>query len=109
MTSFLTVAIGNSFVTENLFEDRFNHVRELNRMGARITVNGRTAIVAGVDKLYGAEVSSTDLRAGAAMIVAALMAEGTSVVRNIHYIDRGYEHLTEKLTALGANIERVEE
>ncbi len=109
MTSLLTVAIGNSFITENLFEDRFNHVRELNRMGARIAVNGRTAIVAGVDKLYGAEVTSTDLRAGAAMIVAALMAEGTSIVRQIHYIDRGYEYLAEKLTALGADIERVEE
>ena len=109
MTSLLAVAYGNSFVTENLFEDRFNHVRELNRMGARITLNGRTALVAGVDKLYGAEITATDLRAGAAMIVAALMAEGTSIVRNIHYIDRGYENLTEKLRALGANIERVEE
>ena len=109
MTSLLTVAIGNSFITENLFEDRFNHARELNRMGARITVNGRTAIVAGVDRLYGAEVTATDLRAGAAMIVAALMADGTSIIRNIHYIDRGYEHLPEKLRALGARIERIEE
>ena len=98
-----------SFITENLFEDRFNHVRELNRMGARITLNGRTALVAGVEKLYGAEITATDLRAGAAMIVAALMAEGTSIVRNIHYIDRGYEKLTEKLRGLGANITRVEE
>lgn len=109
MTSLLAVAYGNSFVTENLFEDRFNHVRELNRMGARITLNGRTALVAGVEKLYGAEITATDLRAGAAMIVAALMAEGTSIVRNIHYIDRGYEKLTEKLRGLGANITRVEE
>lgn len=109
MTSLLAVAIGNSFITENLFEDRFNHVRELNRMGARITLNGRTAIVAGVEKLYGAEITATDLRAGAAMIVAALMAEGTSIVRNIHYIDRGYENLPEKLRALGAKIERIEE
>ncbi|MBR0156982.1 MAG: UDP-N-acetylglucosamine 1-carboxyvinyltransferase [Clostridia bacterium] len=109
MTSLLAVAYGNSFITENLFEDRFNHVRELNRMGARITLNGRTALVAGVEKLYGAEITATDLRAGAAMIVAALMAEGTSIVRNIHYIDRGYEKLTEKLRGLGANITRVEE
>lgn len=109
MTSLLAVAYGNSFVTENLFEDRFNHVRELNRMGARITLNGRTALVAGVERLYGAEITATDLRAGAAMIVAALMAEGTSIVRNIHYIDRGYEKLTEKLQGLGASIERVEE
>ena len=109
MTSLLAVAYGNSFVTENLFEDRFNHVRELTRMGARITLNGRTALVAGVDKLYGAEITATDLRAGAAMIVAALMADGTSIVRNIHYIDRGYENLTEKLRGLGANIARIEE
>ncbi len=108
MTALLAVAYGNSFVQENLFEDRFNHVRELNRMGAKITVNGRTAAVAGVERLYGAEIQATDLRAGAAMIVAALMAKGTSIIRNIHYIDRGYENLTQKLTALGANIERVE-
>lgn len=108
MTALLSVAYGNSFVQENLFEDRFNHVRELNRMGARITVNGRTAAVAGVERLYGAEIQATDLRAGAAMIVAALMAQGTSIIRNIHFIDRGYENLTDKLTALGAMIERVE-
>ncbi len=108
MTALLAVAYGNSFVQENLFEDRFNHVRELNRMGARITVNGRTAAVAGVERLFGAEIQATDLRAGAAMIVAALMAQGTSIIRNIHFIDRGYENLTDKLTALGAIIERVE-
>lgn len=108
MTALLAVAYGNSFVQENLFEDRFNHVRELTRMGASITVNGRTAAVAGVDRLYGAEIKATDLRAGAAMIVAALMAEGTSIIRNIHYIDRGYENLTDKLTALGARIERID-
>lgn len=108
MTALLAVAYGNSFVQENLFEDRFNHVRELNRMGAKITVNGRTAAVAGVERLFGAEIQATDLRAGAAMIVAALMAQGTSIIRNIHFIDRGYENLTDKLTALGAMIERVE-
>lgn len=108
MTALLAVAYGNSFVQENLFEDRFNHVRELNRMGAKITVNGRTAAVAGVERLFGAEIQATDLRAGAAMIVAALMAEGTSIIRNIHYIDRGYENLTDKLTALGAKIERID-
>lgn len=109
MTSLLAISYGNSFVTENLFEDRFNHVRELNRMGARITVNGRTALVAGVEKLYGSEIQATDLRAGAAMIVAALMAEGESIIRNVHFIDRGYENLVEKLCALGARIERVNE
>ncbi|MBR4434758.1 MAG: UDP-N-acetylglucosamine 1-carboxyvinyltransferase [Clostridia bacterium] len=109
MTALLAISYGNSFITENLFEDRFNHVRELNRMGAHITVNGRTALVAGLEKLYGAEIHATDLRAGAAMIVAALMAEGESIIRNVHYIDRGYEHLVEKLCALGARIERVTE
>ncbi|MBR0136184.1 MAG: UDP-N-acetylglucosamine 1-carboxyvinyltransferase, partial [Clostridia bacterium] len=108
MTALLSVAYGNSFVQENLFEDRFNHVRELNRMGAKITVNGRTAAVAGVERLYGAEIQATDLRAGAAMIVAALMAVGTSIIRNVHFIDRGYEKLTDKLTALGAQIERLD-
>ena len=110
MTALLAVASdGSSFVTENLFEDRFNHVRELNRMGAKVTVNGRTATIEGVDKLYGAEIYASDLRAGAAMIVAALMAEGKSRVRNIHYIDRGYENIEEKLRALGADITRIEE
>lgn len=110
MTALLSIATGgSSFVTENLFEDRFNHVRELNRMGAKVTVNGRTAAIQGVDRLYGAEIYASDLRAGAAMIVAALMAEGVSVVRNIHYIDRGYENIEQKLRALGADIKRVEE
>lgn len=109
MTALLSVAQGNSFVTENLFEDRFNHVSELNRMGAKIIVNGRTATVLGVEKLYGAEIFASDLRAGAAMIVAALAAEGKTIVRNIHYIDRGYEKLEYKLRVLGADIKRVEE
>ena len=108
MTALLAVAYGNSFVQENLFEDRFNHVRELNRMGAQITVHGRNATVAGVERLFGAEIYATDLRAGAAMIVAALMAEGTSIIRNIHFIDRGYEELADKLTKLGAKIERID-
>ena len=78
-------------------------------MGASINVTGRTATIEGVDKLYGANVRATDLRAGAALIIAALSAEGTTIVRNIHYIDRGYEHFEQKLRALGADIERVEE
>ncbi len=109
MMAFLSVACGNSFVVENIFEDRFNHVPELCRMGASITVNGRTAMIEGVERLYGATISATDLRAGAALIVAALAAEGVSIVRNIHYIDRGYEFFEQKLRALGASIERVEE
>lgn len=108
LTAFLTTASGNSFITENLFEERFNHVQELNRMGANIVVNGRAATIVGVEQLYGAEIYASDLRAGAAMIIAGLMAEGQSIIQNIHYIDRGYEHLETKLRALGANIERVE-
>ena len=109
MTSLLALADGgHSSVTENLFEKRFNHVPELNRMGADITVFGRTASINGVPKLYGAEVTATDLRAGAAMVIAALAAEGTSRINNIAYIDRGYERIEEKLRALGADIKKIE-
>lgn len=110
MMALLTLAKGNSYIVENIFEDRFNHVPELIRMGASININGgRTATIEGVEKLYGATVKATDLRAGAALIVAALSAEGTSIVKNIHFIDRGYERFEHKLRALGADIERVEE
>lgn len=109
MMALLTLAKGNSYVVENIFEDRFNHVPELVRMGASINVIGRTATIEGVEKLYGANVRATDLRAGAALIVAALSAEGESIVKNIHFIDRGYESFEQKLRALGADIERVEE
>jgi UDP-N-acetylglucosamine 1-carboxyvinyltransferase len=109
MMALLTMAKGNSFIVENIFEDRFNHVPELVMMGASINVNGRTATIEGVEKIYGANVRATDLRAGAALIVAALAAEGTTIVRNIHFIDRGYERFEQKLRALGADIERVEE
>lgn len=109
MMALLSIAQGNSYVMENIFEDRFNHVPELMRMGAKITVTGRTALIEGVESLSGATVHATDLRAGAALIVAALAAEGETVVRNIHYIDRGYEHFEQKLKSLGADIERVEE
>lgn len=109
MSSMLTLAEGRSMVTENLFENRFNHCDELVRMGAKIIVNGRTATIEGVERLYGTSVKVTDLRAGAAMIVAALVAEGTTKIRNIYSIDRGYERLEEKLTALGAGIRRIHE
>ena len=109
MSSMLTLAEGRSMVTENLFENRFNHCDELVRMGAKIIVNGRTATIEGVERLYGTSVKVTDLRAGAAMIVAALVAEGTTKIRNIYSIDRGYERLEEKLTALGAGIRRSRE
>lgn len=107
MMAYLAVANGNSYITENLFEERFNHVQELNRMGAKIMVSGRTATIDGVEQIYGSDIYATDLRAGAAMIVAALMAEGVSRVHNIHYIDRGYEELERKLSALGADIKRI--
>ena len=109
MSSMLTLAEGRSMVTENLFENRFNHCDELVRMGAKIIVNGRTATIEGVERLYGTSVKVTDLRAGAAMIVAALVAEGTTKIRNIYSIDRGYDRLEEKLTALGAGIRRIRE
>ena len=109
MSSMLTLAEGRSMVTENLFENRFNHCDELVRMGAKIIVNGRTATIEGVERLYGTSVKVTDLRAGAAVIVAALVAEGTTKIRNIYSIDRGYERLEEKLTALGAGIRRIRE
>ena len=109
MSSMLTLAEGRSMVTENLFENRFNHCDELVRMGAKIIVNGRTATIEGVERLYGTSVKVTDLRAGAAMIVAARVAEGTTKIRNIYSIDSGYERLEEKLTALGAGIRRIRE
>ena len=107
MMAFLSTAAGNSYIVENIFEDRFNHVAELRRMGANIVVNSRTATSEGVSRLTGAPLYATDLRAGAALIIAALMAEGESRIEQIHYIDRGYEYLERKLQALGADIRRV--
>ena len=109
MMSFLCAAEGNSFIVENIFEERFNHVSELRRMGANINLSGRTAYIEGVERLSAAPLYASDLRAGAALIVAALMAEGTSQVHNIHYIDRGYEYFEQKLRAIGADIHRVED
>ncbi len=109
MMALLTKAEGNSFIVENIFESRYNHVSELQRMGAAILINGRTAMVEGVPSLSGAPLYASDLRAGAALIVAALSAEGRSEIHNIEYIDRGYEFLEQKLRALGADITRIEE
>lgn len=109
MMSLLSVAEGNSFIVENIFEERFNHVPELQRMGANINISGRTAYVEGVKRLTGADLCASDLRAGAALIVAGLMAEGVSRVHNIQYVDRGYEYFEQKLRAIGANIRRVED
>ena len=103
----MCLAKGTSRITETVFENRFMHVSELNRMGADIQVNGRTATVRGVDRLEGAEVMATDLRASASLVVAGLVAEGTTYVRRVYHLDRGYEHIERKLVPLGAQIERV--
>lgn len=104
--SMCCLADGWSNITENIFENRFQHVAELKRMGADIHVKGRTAFVRGVEKLTGAEVFSTDLRASASLVLAGLVAEGETIVRDIYHLDRGYEKLDEKLRSLGAVVER---
>jgi len=107
MSVLLSVAEGTSIITENVWESRYRHVEELRRMGAIIRVEDRNAIIEGVEKLTGAQVEATDLRAGAALVIAGLIAEGVTEVTNIIHIDRGYERLEEKLRSLGADIERV--
>ena len=106
MLSLLAIANGTSIITETIFENRFKHDNELIRMGAKIKVEGRTAIIRGMSKLTGAIVAATDLRAGGALVLAALAAEGISEIENVYHIDRGYERLEEKLQSLGANISR---
>lgn len=103
----LTIAEGTSIVSETIFENRFQHVAELTRMGARITVEGRIAIITGVPTLEGAFVEATDLRAGAALFLSALAAEEGTVLEKVDHIDRGYENLEEKYRALGAKLQRV--
>ena len=107
ITALLALAEGTSIVTESVWENRFKYTDQLTFMGPDVSVEGRTAVVQGVSKLVGAPVSATDLRAGAALIIAGLAAEGTTEIENIEYIDRGYEDVVEKITALGGNIERV--
>ena len=107
MTVLLSVAEGTSIVTESIYESRFKYVDELKRMGARIKVDGRTAIIQGVNQLSGAKVSATDLRAGAALVVAGLIADGATEIDNAYHIDRGYEGLEAKLISLGAKIKRT--
>ncbi len=104
----LTIAEGTSMVTETVFENRFMHVDELRRMGAKIKIDGRTSVVEGQYKLTGCQVKATDLRAGAAIVLAALVAEGETQVGYIHHIDRGYDNLVQKLVSLGADIRRVD-
>lgn len=106
MTACLAAAEGNSVVTEGIFDGRFKHVEELKRMGARIRVEGRTAFIEGVPCLSGAPVQATDLRAGAALVVAALGAEGTTDVGGCEHVDRGYEDIEGKLRALGGQVRR---
>ena len=106
----MALAGGVSRLTENVYETRFfGYCTELESMGAEIQVNGKTAVVTGKEKLFGAEVEAHDLRAGAALIIAGLAAEGTTVVRNVHFVERGYENIIQKLTALGASITRLED
>lgn len=104
----LTVAKGTGVVIETVFENRFMHVAEFNRMGANIKIEGRTAVVEGVEKLNGAKVNATDLRAGAALILCGLIAEGETEIGEIYHIQRGYVDIDKKITALGGNIEIVE-
>ena len=101
------VSIGTGRIVETIFENRFMHVPELQRMGADIHVDGHTAVVQGVEKLEGADVMATDLRASACLVIAALAAQGQTVIDRIYHLDRGYEHIEEKLSALGADIERI--
>jgi UDP-N-acetylglucosamine 1-carboxyvinyltransferase len=109
MCALLSTTEGISVITENVFPQRYMHVAELKRMGAQVQIEGATAVIQGVDRLYGAPVMASDLRASAALVLAGLMADGITEVRRVYHIDRGYEHLDEKLSELGAHIERVKE
>jgi UDP-N-acetylglucosamine 1-carboxyvinyltransferase len=108
MMSLLSIVEGVSVITETVFENRFMHVAELQRMGANIKIDGRTAIIEGIPKLTGCEVKATDLRAGAAMILSGLIAEGQTVIGDIYHIDRGYVSIEKKFSKLGAEIYRVD-
>ena len=106
----MSLASGVSRLTESVYETRFfGYCSELESMGANIKIEGKTATVVGVEQLYGAEVTANDLRAGAALVIAGLAANGTTYVKNIHYVERGYENIIQKLSALGADIKRLEE
>ena len=104
----MALANGTSIVTEGIYDNRFRYTAELNRMGANVQVEGKAAVIDGVRELRGCEVRACDLRAGAAMVIAAMAAEGTSTIEDAHYIERGYEDIIGKLTDLGANIRRIE-
>jgi UDP-N-acetylglucosamine 1-carboxyvinyltransferase len=102
----MSTATGSSIIRDTIYHDRFSHVPELNRLGANISMENNVAIVRGVDKLKGAQVMSTDIRASASLVIAALMADGQSVISRVYHIDRGYEKIEEKFSALGADIRR---
>jgi len=107
MTALLAIANGTSIVTEGVWDNRFRYVDELRRMGAQIQVDGKVAVIEGVPQLTGAPVRAVDLRAGAAVLIAAMTARGTTEIEDIEHIERGYEDIVEKLTALGANVRKV--
>jgi UDP-N-acetylglucosamine 1-carboxyvinyltransferase len=109
MCALLSTTKGISVITENIFPQRYMHVAELKRMGAHVDLEGPTAVIQGVDHLLGAPVMASDLRASAALVLAGLKADGITEVSRVYHIDRGYEHLDEKLSELGAEIERVKE
>ena len=109
MMSVLCTATGTSIITETIFENRFMHANELKRMGANIKIDGRSAVIEGVENLTGCDVNATDLRAGAALIIAGLVADGYTKIGDIYHIDRGYMNIENKFLKLGADIERIEE
>jgi UDP-N-acetylglucosamine 1-carboxyvinyltransferase len=108
MCALLSTTDGISVITEQIFPQRYMHVAELKRMGAHVDLEGPTAVIKGVDRLHGAPVMASDLRASAALVLAGLKADGVTEVSRVYHIDRGYEHLDEKLRDLGAEIERVQ-
>jgi UDP-N-acetylglucosamine 1-carboxyvinyltransferase len=101
------IASGSSKVTETIFENRFMHVQEMNRLGAKISIDGNTAYIDGVEQLIGAPVMATDLRASASLVIAGLAAKGETLVDRIYHLDRGYDRMEVKLSAVGANITRI--
>ena len=103
----LCLAKGTSIVTEGVWDNRYKYVDELAKMGAKIKVEGRVAVIEGVDTLTGAPLRAPDLRAGAAMVIAGLCAEGTTEIEGVHYIERGYESIIEKLRGVGADIKSI--
>ena len=103
----MAITEGTGIINETIFENRFMHAGELNRMGADIKIESKSAIIKGVKKLTGTQVKATDLRAGAALILSALIAEGETEISDIYHIERGYYHIEEKLQALGAKIKKI--